>query len=219
MVKLTIIGRMHDELPIYKDDDNNIIYKKHAEFLLHEISMDALPPSAATIFLHNQCFNYMVRNGVCFITLCDVSYPRKLAFYYLQDLQKEFDKVDPELVNQITKPYTFVKFDNTICNIRRQYVDARTQVNLSKLNADHKLELEVLTEDMSTIVERRKRSDMMERMMKAHKSTSPVWDSKTLEVIATKWTPIAIIFFVAFVLLWSSLKAYEKVKFSYMVEP
>ncbi|KAJ0558894.1 putative Longin domain-containing protein [Helianthus annuus] len=37
----------------------------------------------------------MVRNGVCFITLCDVSYPRKLAFHYLQDLQKEFDKVDP----------------------------------------------------------------------------------------------------------------------------
>lgn len=64
MVKLTIIGRMLDELPIsqgpiYKDDDNNIIYKKHAEFLLHEISMDALPPSAATIFLHNQCFKYV----------------------------------------------------------------------------------------------------------------------------------------------------------------
>lgn len=52
----------------------------------------------------------MVRNGVCFITLCDVSYPRKLAFHYLQDLQKEFDKFDPQLINQIIKPYTFVKF-------------------------------------------------------------------------------------------------------------
>ncbi|KAJ0772215.1 putative vesicle-trafficking protein Sec22 [Helianthus annuus] len=208
MVKLTILGRVHDGLPLSQGpvyDEDDIVYKKHAEFLLHEISMDALPPSTTTIFLHNHCFNYMVRNGVCFITLCDVSYPRKLAFHYLQDLQKEFDKVDPQLVNQITKPYGFVKFDNIICNIRRQYIDTRTQANLSKLNADHKQELDVLTEDMSLVVERRRRSDMMERMKNAHKSTSPVWESKTLEVIAVKWTPITIIIVVALVLLWSSL--------------
>ncbi|MFS7958599.1 putative Longin domain-containing protein [Helianthus anomalus] len=208
MVKLTLVGRVHDGLPLSQGlvyDEDDIVYKKHAEFLLHEISLDALPPSTTTIFLHNHCFNYMVRNGVCFITLCDVSYPRKLAFHYLQDLQKEFDKVDPQLVNQIIKPYGFVKFDNIICNIRRQYIDTRTQANLSKLNADHKQELDVLTEDMSLVVERRRRSDMIERMKNAHKSTSPVWESKTLEVIAVKWTPITIIFVVALVLLWSSL--------------
>ncbi|KAI3808813.1 hypothetical protein L1987_24774 [Smallanthus sonchifolius] len=192
---------------IYDEEDGSITYKKHAEFLLHEISMDALPPSTTTVFLHHHCFNYMVRNGVCFITLCDASYPRKLAFHYLQDLQKEFDKVDPELVNQITEPYSFVKFDHIICNIRRQYIDTRTQTNLSKLNADNKQELDILTEEMSVVVERRRRSDILVRMMKAHKSTSPIWDSKTLEIIAAKWTPITIIFVVAFVLLWSSLKA------------
>ncbi|KAI7741187.1 hypothetical protein M8C21_001133 [Ambrosia artemisiifolia] len=190
MVKLTIVGRVHDGLPISQGpiyDEDDIVYKKHAEFLLHEISMDALPPSTTTIFLHNHCF-------------------KKLAFHYLQDLQKEFDKVDPQLVNHISKPYSFVKFDNIICNIRRQYIDTRTQTNLSKLNADHELDqLDVLTEEMSVIVERRRRSDMLEKMKNAHKSTSPVWESKTLEVIAAKWTPITIIFVVAFVLLWSSL--------------
>ncbi|KAI3704879.1 hypothetical protein L1987_75108 [Smallanthus sonchifolius] len=145
MVKLTIVGRIHDGLPISQgtiseEDDDSITYKKHAEFLLHEISMDTLPSSNTTVFLHHHRFNYMVRNGVCFITLCDASYPRKLAFHYLQDLQKEFDKVDPELVNQITQPYSFVKFD------------------------------------------------ILERMMKAHKSTSPVWNSKTLEVEPTSPT-------------------------------
>ncbi|KAK1421422.1 hypothetical protein QVD17_23747 [Tagetes erecta] len=97
--------------------------------------------------------------------------------------------------------------DNIICNIRRQYIDTRTQTNLSKLNADHKQELDVHTEHMSIVVERRRRADVLERMMKAHKSTSPVWDSESLEVIAMKWTPITIIFVVGFVLIWSSLKA------------
>ncbi|XP_052624182.1 dnaJ homolog subfamily C GRV2 isoform X2 [Lactuca sativa] len=36
---------------------------------------------------------------------------------------------------------------------------------------------------MSLVVEWRRRSDMLERMMKAHKSAFPVWGSETLEVV------------------------------------
>ncbi|KAJ9539653.1 hypothetical protein OSB04_026159 [Centaurea solstitialis] len=211
MVKLTIIGRLNDGLPISQgpiygsDDDVTTIYKQNAEFLLHEISTAALPPSATTILHRRHCYNYMVKNGICFITLCDASYPTKLAFHYLQDLQKEFDKVDPEFVEQLIEPYSFVKFDNVIGNIRRQYIDTRTQANLSKLNANHKQELDVHIEQMSVVFERRRKSDLLERMMRAHKSTSPVWGSNTLQVIAVKWIPIAIIFIVGFVLLTSSL--------------
>ncbi|GKC56747.1 25.3 kDa vesicle transport protein [Tanacetum coccineum] len=164
MVKLTIVGRVNDGLPLsqgpiyHDDDDDNTVYKQHAEFLLREISVDALPTSNTTIFLHHHCFNYMVKNGVCFITLCDVSYPRKLAFHYLQDLQKEFEKIDLELVNQITEPYNFLKLDNIICSIRRQYVDARTQANLSKLNNHRQAELDVHIEQMSIVVERRRKA-------------------------------------------------------------
>ncbi|XP_071734283.1 25.3 kDa vesicle transport protein SEC22-1 [Rutidosis leptorrhynchoides] len=211
MVKLTLVARMNDGLPISQgpidDRDQDYNLKKHAEFLIHEIFMASLPPSATTIFLHPRCcFNYTVKNGICFITLCDVSYPRKLAFHYLEDLQKEFEKFDQQLVNQITQPYTFLKFDNVIRKISRQYIDTRTQANLSKLNANHKQELDIITEQMATVVERRRRSDIMDRMMKAHKSNSPVWGSKTLEVIAVKWTPITVIIVLTVLLLWSSFK-------------
>ncbi|XP_024959513.1 25.3 kDa vesicle transport protein isoform X2 [Cynara cardunculus var. scolymus] len=164
MVKLTIVGRLNDGLPLSQgpiyanDDDVTTIFKQHAEFLLHEISTAALPPSATTIFHHHHCFNYMVRNGICFITLCDASYPTKLAFHYLQDLQKEFDKVDRESVEHVTEPYSFVEFDKVICNIIRQYIDTRTQANLLKLNANHKQQLNVHTEQMSMVFERRRKS-------------------------------------------------------------
>ncbi|CAH1429929.1 unnamed protein product [Lactuca virosa] len=107
---------------------------------------------------------------------------------------------------QQSSSLTTIASNNTICNIRRQYMDTRTQANLSKLKSNHKQELHVHTEQMSLVVEWRRRSDMLERMMKAHKSAFPVWGSQTLEVIAVKWTPITIIFIVSFVLLWSSFK-------------
>ena len=45
-----------------------------------------------------------------------------------------------------------------IGNIRRQYVDTRTQTNLSKLNAKSLQNVDFVTEDFSQIVKRRKRS-------------------------------------------------------------
>lgn len=58
--------------------------------------------------------SYLVENGVVFIVLCESMYPRKLAFHYLQDIQKEFEKFDKTLIGKITRPYSFVKFGNSL---------------------------------------------------------------------------------------------------------
>lgn len=55
-----------------------------------------------------------MEDGVCFIVLCESSYPRKLAFHYLQDLQTEFDKFDKRILAKITRPYSFVKFGKSL---------------------------------------------------------------------------------------------------------
>lgn len=193
--------------PRLHEENNDVLttYKKQAEFILKEISLQALPDNKMTILVDHHCFNYMVENGICYLTLCESSYPRKLAFHYLQDLQQEFERLDSSLVDRITKPYTFIKLDTIIGNIRKQYVDTRTQANLSKLNAHRQKELDIATEELSQITERRRRIKMMERMMEAHISTSPIWESKRLEMIALKWTPITILLVVASVLLWTGL--------------
>lgn len=49
------------------------------------------------------------------MALCDSMYPRKLIFCYLQDLHKEFVKLeDVGLTESIMRPYSFVKFGNYI---------------------------------------------------------------------------------------------------------
>ncbi|XP_059629286.1 25.3 kDa vesicle transport protein SEC22-1-like [Cornus florida] len=212
MVKLTIIGRVKDGVAlaqgtryVNEETDNLSSYKQQGEFILKEISRGSLPPSKMTIRVDHHCFNYMVENGVCFITLCDSAYPRKLAFHYLQDLQKEFEKFDMSLISKITKPYSFVRFDGIIGNVRRQYVDTRTQVNLSRLKANRQQELDIMTEDMSEIVERRRRIEMLEILMATPRIASPIWVSPLLEVIALKWIPTTIVVVAATVLLWTSL--------------
>ncbi|KAK5777986.1 hypothetical protein PVK06_045953 [Gossypium arboreum] len=218
MVKLTIVGRVKDGLPLAQEarymnnettTSHNLSsnYKQQAEFLLNEISKGALPLPSMTIRVDHHSFNYLVVNGICFITLCDSSYPRKLAFNYLQDLQKEFDKFDNGLIYKITKPYSFVKFDSIISSIRKQYIDTRTQANLSKLNANRHRELDIVTGNMSDIVERRRNSEILETPAANYtpQSSSLLWGSPRLEAIALIWTPIAIITVIAWILLWVSL--------------
>ncbi|KAL4348181.1 hypothetical protein GQ457_17G025070 [Hibiscus cannabinus] len=213
MVKLTLVGRVKDGLPLAQEaryltnettTSHNLSsnYKQQAEFLVHEISRGALPLSSMTVRVDHHSFNYLVVNGICFITLCDSSYPRKLAFHYLHDLQKEFEKFDNALIHKIIKPYSFIKFGSVIANIRKQYIDTRTQANLSKLNANRRRELDVVTENMSDIIERKRNSEILQTP--AANNTSRT-SSPRLEAIALIWTPIAIIIVVALILLWASI--------------
>ncbi|XP_041006816.1 25.3 kDa vesicle transport protein isoform X2 [Juglans microcarpa x Juglans regia] len=204
MVKLTIVGRVRDGLPLAQgprylgitdhgqENDNFSCYKQQAELLLRGISRgDQLAPSKMTIRLdHGQCF-------------------KKLAFHYLQDLHQEFIKTfDNSHIEKITRPYSFVKFDSIIGNIRKRYIDTRTQANLSKLSANRKQDLDIVTKHVSEILEcSRQNSDQIpERIliMGTPPTPSSIWGSSRLQVIALKWTPITIIVVVAVVLLWAS---------------
>ncbi|KAK7343681.1 hypothetical protein VNO77_12610 [Canavalia gladiata] len=212
MVKVTIVGRASDGFPLaqglrYMNEENGYLscYRQQAEFILQEISKGALTASKMTIHIDHYSLNYLVEKGVIFIVLCESTYPRKLAFHYLQDIQKEFDKFDKTLIGKITRPYSFVKFDGIIANIRRQYIDTRTQANLSKLNASRKQELDVVTEDLHKILERRRNSETMRRLPVTPQPVSSIWCSPHLEVIALKWTPIMVTVITSMALVWASL--------------
>lgn len=35
--------------------------------------------------------SYLIENGICYLTLTDKSYPKRLAFLFLEDICKEFE--------------------------------------------------------------------------------------------------------------------------------
>lgn len=65
MVKLTIVGRVKDGLPLaqgrwYVTDDDGIFgfYKQQAELVLEEIARGALESSKMTVHVDHHCFQY-----------------------------------------------------------------------------------------------------------------------------------------------------------------
>ncbi|XP_054787793.1 25.3 kDa vesicle transport protein SEC22-1 isoform X5 [Prosopis cineraria] len=174
MVKLTIVGRVSDGLPLaqglrYVNEENGYLsfYQKQAQLILQEISRGALTASKMTIPIDHHSFKYPF--------------------------------------------FCILKLYGIIANIRRQYIDTRTQVNLSKLNANRKQDIDVVTEVMSNIL-RRRGPETVGRLPSTPPPASPIWGSPQLEfrsfgiqVIALKWTPIMIIVVASMVLLWASL--------------
>lgn len=58
----------------------------------------------------------MIRNNVIYLTIADKSYPRKLAFSYLDELAKEFEQSYGAKVDSVRKPYAFVGFGMHFCS-------------------------------------------------------------------------------------------------------
>jgi vesicle transport protein SEC22 len=55
-------------------------------------------------------FSYLISNGVVYLTIAEKSYPRKLAFLYLDELAREFWNSYGQKVDTVRKPYAFVGF-------------------------------------------------------------------------------------------------------------
>lgn len=54
--------------------------------------------------------SYIIELGVCYLTLCERAYPKKLAFAFLEELQKEFWNEYGREVGTAARPYAFIKF-------------------------------------------------------------------------------------------------------------
>ena len=87
----------------------------------------------------------MIENGVCILTLTQKSYPKRLAFGFLEEVMRAFNEelkrvlgstgsVDyRSYIDTITKPYYFIQFDRTIQRKRSDYKDPSSNKAMSKV--------------------------------------------------------------------------------------
>jgi vesicle transport protein SEC22 len=107
--------------------------------------------------------SYLISGELCFLCICDRSYPRKLAFTYLSDLNAEFTQnyQQNEYLNPGLRPYAFVQFDTFIQRTKKTYQDSRATQNLDKLNDELKDVAKVMTKNIDDLLYR---GDSLERM-------------------------------------------------------
>tara|TARA_B110000114_G_scaffold125950_1_gene131997 strand:- start:1829 stop:2332 length:504 start_codon:yes stop_codon:yes gene_type:complete len=150
-------------------------------------------------FLH-----YMIEGGVCYLTLTDRGYPKKLAYQYLEDLQKEFtNQHGHDSIETVARPYAFIKFDTFIQKTKKLYQDTRTQRNLTKLNEDlHDIQ-NVMSRNINDILGQGERLDHVSSMSETLRNESRKYSSRAKDLsrqaLIQKYAPIAVV--IGFVLL------------------
>eukprot|EP00249_Psilotum_nudum_P017747 c26471_g1_i2 orf=481-1140(+) len=212
MVKLTMIARVTDGLPLAEGLDDGReqkdleFYKQQAKSLFKKLSQGQHEPSRMSIETGPYVFYYLIEGGVCYLTMCDRSYPKKLAFQYLEDLMKEFEKVNRSQIETVARPYAFIKFDTFIQKTRKLYLDTRTQRNLAKLNDDLYEVQQIMTRNIQEVLGVGEKLDQVSQMSNRLSSESRVYAEKAKDLnrqaLIRKWAPVAVVLGVVLVLLW-----------------
>lgn len=141
MILLTMIVRVADGLPlaasIQEDEQserNLQQYQNQAKQLCRKL--DAQSPERCTLEAGDMNFHFLIAQGVCYLSLCEASFPRKMAFAYLEDLHSEFYDQYGRRVPTVTRPYSFIEFDTYIQKVKKSYVDSRARRTLGSINTE-----------------------------------------------------------------------------------
>tara|TARA_B110000977_G_scaffold66610_1_gene90577 strand:- start:12335 stop:13066 length:732 start_codon:yes stop_codon:yes gene_type:complete len=209
MVKLTMLARVADGLPLAEglESDRQAdleTYKQQAKTLFKKLGTGPPPPSRMSYESGAYFLHYMIEGGVCYLTLTDRGYPKKLAYQYLEDLAKEFVLQNgADSIETVARPYAFIKFDGFIQKTKKLYQDTRTQRNLKKLNEDlHDIQ-NVMTRNINDILGQGERLDHVSSMSETLRNESRKYSSRAKDLsrqaLIQKYTPIAAV--IGFVLL------------------
>jgi vesicle transport protein SEC22 len=119
MPLLTIISRIPDALILSEDVDSNQgrageldLFRDQAKRLIKTLNRKS--QQRMTVESGPFYFAYYIENDVVYLTLCEKSFSRKLAFKFLEELQKEFDIGYGADVPSAKRPYAFIKFGNIL---------------------------------------------------------------------------------------------------------
>lgn len=141
MILLTMLARVEDGLPLaasiqedeqYERDLQQ--YQSQAKQLFRKLN--AQSPDRCTLETGNFNFHYLIQDGVCYLSLCEASFPKRMAFAYLDDLHSEFWDQYGRRVPTVTRPYTFIEFDNYIQKTKKTYIDSRARRNMASINTE-----------------------------------------------------------------------------------
>lgn len=141
MTSLTMIARVADGLPlaasIQEDEQSGRDlqqYQSQAKQLFRKLN--AQSPERCTLEAGDMNFHYLISQGVCYLFLCEASFPKKMAFAYLEELHSEFYDQYGRRVPTVTRPYSFIEFDTYIQKTKKSYIDIRARRNFSSINTE-----------------------------------------------------------------------------------
>ncbi len=117
-------------------------------------------PCPNHLFVSFHTSSYIIEQDVCFLTLCDRTFNKKLAYSFLEDLSQEFYGQYGHKINTATRPYSFIEFDTYIQKAKRTYTDsgggggAGGRRHLSALNTELQDVQRIMVQNIDDVLQR-----------------------------------------------------------------
>ncbi|KAG8845991.1 SNAP receptor [Tulasnella sp. 330] len=214
MVRSTILARASDALPLAASVDDEQTetalqeHKQQAKLIFRRITPNSEPRcsiESGTYTLH-----YLITNNVVYLTIAEKSYPRKLAFSYLDELSKEFEITYGPKVETARKPYAFVGFDNFMSKTARLYQDTRTasaaEDSMGRLNGELQDVTRIMTKNMEELLWRGDSLDKMSHLSTSLRSESEKYRKAARQInvnaMLRQWAPVGGLGLLFIIIIW-----------------
>lgn len=86
--------------------------------------------------------------------LCEQNYSKRLAYSYLDDIAQEFHRQYGKRVNTVTRPYSFIEFDNYIQKAKKIFLDSRSRRNISNINNQLQDVQRIMVQNIDDVLQR-----------------------------------------------------------------
>lgn len=218
MLLLTMIARVADGLPLaasIQEDEQSVRdlqkYQSQAKQLFRKLNEQS--PTRCTLEAGTMTFHYIIEQGVCYLVLCEATFPKKLAFAYLEDLHSEFDEQYGKKVPTVSRPYCFIEFETYIQKTKKLYIDSRARRNLGSINTELQDVQRLMVANIEEVLQRGEALSALDSKANNLSSLSKKYrqDAKYLNMRSTyaKLAAVAVFFimlivYVRFWWLWSS---------------
>lgn len=154
-----MIARIADGLPLaatMQEDEqtgrNIVDYTNQAKMLFRKLGPQS--PPRCTIETGPYLFHYLIEYDVCYLVLCEKNYSKRLAYSYLEDIAQEFHSQYGKRVNTVTRPYSFIEFDNYIQKAKKIFTDSRSRRNLNVINNQLQDVQRIMVQNIDDVLQR-----------------------------------------------------------------
>jgi len=211
MIKHTIISRLDGLILTASVDDeetNNEFNEVKGKVKLVQRRLNRNSEPQASIESGSYTYHYLIEGDLCFLCICDRSYPRKLAFTYLSDLSSEFQQTyqAQQYLSPSCRPYAYVEFDTFIQRTKKTYQDSRATQNLDKLNDELKDVTKVMTKNIEDLLYRgdslERMGDISSRLREDSRKYKKAAVRINWELLLKQYGPIGGLAFIIIVFIW-----------------
>ena len=161
----------------------------------------------------SKVFHYLIKDLICYLTLTESSYPKRLAFVYLEEVSDAFlEQLTNDhgndwhrTIDTASRPYQFIKFDPVIQRLQRDFVDPSSRQNATKLSQDLADIQSIMQKNIEEVLNRGEKLENVSRISGdlVQQSKQFKWGAKKLtwQAMLNQFGPaVAICVFVLFVL-------------------